>query len=151
MRSSKRALNGSHRLGWGEGAVVGSLKCWQKPLKKPAPWQGDLQETTGAFQVKVRKARGGRWLGTPRGAAVRITEWLWKSLDMTGEGVNTSQDLIAGKIQEANKESLRHEVSTKDILFPDIKAILIPNSIKMKGQPDRVGTPVKKGVKMNSE
>lgn len=41
--------------------------------------------------------------------------------------------------------------STKDILFPDIKAILISNSIKMKGQADRVGMPVKKGVKMNSE
>lgn len=41
--------------------------------------------------------------------------------------------------------------STKNILFPDIKAILIPNSIKMKGQPDRVGMPMKKSVAMNSE
>lgn len=74
----------------------GVFEMLAESSQEAAPWQGGLQETIGAFQVKVRKARAGRgWEHQGEQLAVRITEWLWKSLDMTGEGatgLNSRED-----------------------------------------------------------
>lgn len=62
----------------------------------------------------------------------------WESLDRNGEGAIKQ---VSKGIMKASAVS-----SEKDILFSSINAILIPNAITQKGQPDRVGMPMKKRV-----
>lgn len=80
-----------------------------------------LLVTTGVSQV--RPTATGQSLGKP---------------GQDGEG---AIEQVSKGIRKASAVS-----SEKDILFSSINAILIPNALTRKGQPDRVGMPMKKRV-----